>query len=144
MVGVDEVVVGVGEEGRSFQRASPLRCRVGVGGELRRLLRRRAKGGVVQRLEILPHRPRRGRRVQLLRRPLADRCRVLLVGVGADDAGVNGEALAADQALGDAARDHGLEQTAEQIALAEPAMAVLGEGRVVGDRVRQVEPAEME
>ena len=50
--------------------------------------------------------------------------------------------LAADQALGDAARDHAFEQVAEEVAVAEAAMPVLGEGRVVWDRVHQVEPAE--
>jgi hypothetical protein len=52
----------------------------------------------------------------------------LAVGVGGDQAGVDGEALAADQAFGHAAAHDGLEQLAQQIALAEAAVAVLGEG----------------
>jgi hypothetical protein len=45
-------------------------------------------------------------------------------GVGSDDAGVNREALAADQALGHAAPDHALEQFAQQITVAEAAVAL--------------------
>ena len=51
------------------------------------------------------------------------------------------EALAANQTFGDAAGYDGLEQAAKEITVAEAAVAVLREGRMVGDRVRQVEPA---
>ena len=47
-----------------------------------------------------------------------------------------------DQPLGDAAPDDALEQPTEQVAVAETAVAVLGESRVVRDRAYQVEPAE--
>lgn len=65
-----------------------------------------------------------------------------VAGVGRDQAGVNGEAFPADQALGHAAADHGLEQLAQQIALAEAAVPVLGEGRVVRHVTLQPEAAE--
>jgi hypothetical protein len=45
-----------------------------------------------------------------------------------DQAGVDGEAFAADQALVDAALQDGLEQPAQQIAVAEPSVPVLREG----------------
>ena len=142
VVGVDQVVVRVGEEGRPLQRARPLRRRVGMGGELRGLAAGGAEGGVVQRLEILLHRARREGRVELLGGPLMDRRRVLLVGVGADEAGVHGETLAAHQALGDAAFDDPLEQATEQIAVTEAPVTVLRERGMIRDRVGQVEPAE--
>lgn len=59
-----------------------------------------------------------------------------------DQAGVRGEALAARQPLRDASRDHRLEQVPQQIAVAEAAVSALGEGRVVGHRIGQIEPAE--
>jgi hypothetical protein len=46
------------------------------------------------------------------------------------------------EALGYAARQHRLEETPEQIALTEPSVPVLREGRMVGHRVGQVEPTE--
>jgi hypothetical protein len=63
-------------------------------------------------------------------------------GVRPDDAGVDGEALAADQALDHAAPHNALEELAQQIALAEAAVAVLGEGGMVRHVAVQAEPAE--
>ena len=67
---------------------------------------------------------------------------MLTMGIGADHAGIDGEALTADDALGHAASDAGLEQRAQQVAVAKPAVPVLGEGRVVRHGIGQVEPAE--
>ena len=64
------------------------------------------------------------------------------VGVGLDDAGIDREAFAADQPLAHAATQHALEHVTEGVALAEATVAVLGEGRVIGHRSVQVEPAE--
>jgi len=50
--------------------------------------------------------------------------------------------LAPDQPLIDAALQHRLEQPPQQIALAKAAMPVLREGRVVGHRAIEPEPAE--
>jgi hypothetical protein len=50
------------------------------------------------------------------------------VRIGLDHASVDGEALAADQALAHAASQHRLEDVAECIALAESAVSVLREG----------------
>jgi len=59
-----------------------------------------------------------------------------------DQAGVDCEALAADQALGHAALDARLEQQAEKIAVAEAAVPVLGKGRVIRHRAVEAEAAE--
>jgi hypothetical protein len=47
--------------------------------------------------------------------------------IGADQARIDREAFAADQSLGHAARDGHLEQLAQQIAVAEAPVSVLGE-----------------
>ena len=51
-----------------------------------------------------------------------------------DYAGIDGEAIAADQALVDTALQHRLEQPAQQVAVAKAAMPVLRESRVIGHR----------
>jgi hypothetical protein len=75
------------------------------------------------------------------RLPLVPRRRVLAVGVGLDHAGIDREALATNQALGNAAGDGLLEQLAQQIALPEAAVAVLGERRMVWHRAVQAQSA---
>jgi len=67
---------------------------------------------------------------------------VLPIGVGLDHAGIDCEALAADQSLVDAALDRRLEHLAQQVAVAETAVPVLREGRMVRHRAIQPEPAE--
>jgi hypothetical protein len=66
----------------------------------------------------------------------------LAVGVGRNQAGVDGEAFPADQALRHAASHHGLEQLAQQITLAETAVGVLRERRVIRHVAIPAQPAE--
>jgi hypothetical protein len=73
---------------------------------------------------------------------LPGRPAALATGVGADQAGIHRKALSANQTFRHAARHPRLEQLAEQIAVAEPAMAVLREGRVIGHVAVQPQPAE--
>ncbi len=61
----------------------------------------------------------------------------LPVGIGLDQAGIDREAIAADQPFGHAALDHRLEHLTQQIAIAEAAMPVLREGRMVRNRRRR-------
>lgn len=70
--------------------------------------------------------------------------RALFFGIGPDQAGIDREALAADEPLGDAAPNRRLEQFAQKITVTEAAMPVLREGRVDGHIAFQPEPAEME
>ena len=67
---------------------------------------------------------------------------VAVAGIGLDQAGVDGKAFAADQPLGNAPLQHGLEQSPQQVAVTKAAMAVLREGRVVGHLAVEPEPAE--
>ena len=62
--------------------------------------------------------------------------------VGPDDRGIGAKALPADQPFRDAARQNALKELTEQIAVAEPAMAVLGKRRMIRDVALQAEPAE--
>jgi len=62
--------------------------------------------------------------------------------VGHDHARVDRERFAADKPFPDAPCDHGLEQLAQKIALAETAMPVLGKGRVVGHIAVEPQSAE--
>jgi hypothetical protein len=68
----------------------------------------------------------------------------LLVGVGRNQAGVDGEPLGADQPFGHAARDHGFEQMPQDVALAKAPMPVLRKGRMIRDFAIETELAEME
>ena len=56
---------------------------------------------------------------------------VLPVCVGLDQAGINGKTFSADQSLTDAAPQDRLEHAPQQIALAETAVSVLRESRMV-------------
>ena len=60
--------------------------------------------------------------------------------VGLDHAGVNGEALATHQTGFHAAAHHVLKHGAQNVTVAEPAMAIDREGRVIGDSVLKAEP----
>ncbi len=64
--------------------------------------------------------------------------------VGHDDAGVDREGFAAHDAFLHAARDYGLEQLAQEIALAKTAVAVLGKRRMIGDVAVETQATEME
>jgi hypothetical protein len=65
----------------------------------------------------------------------------LPVRVRLDQAGVDCNAFAADQTLVDAATQDSLEQASQQIAIAEAAMSLLREGRMVGHIAIEPEPA---
>jgi hypothetical protein len=57
---------------------------------------------------------------------------VLPARVRPDQTGIDREAFAAYQPLGDAARHRGREQPAHEVAVAEATVPILGEGRMVG------------
>ena len=102
---------------------------------------RRTKSGIVQHVGMFPHGARCILRIRLLCRPVADWRYVLFVGVGADQAGIDSEAFTADRSLPDATPDDTLKHLSEDIALAEPTVAVPREGRVIRDRIGQVKAA---
>jgi hypothetical protein len=61
--------------------------------------------------------------------------------VGHDHAGVDGKGLASHDPFLHAARDHGLKQLAQKIALAEAAVAVFRERRTIRDVAVEPQPA---
>lgn len=87
--------------------------------ELRLDLRRRAESRVIEGDEILFHRPA-GRRGIARRGLFVALDRALPVGVGLDQARIDGEAFAPDQAGSQARFNDALEDSAEEAALTEP------------------------
>jgi hypothetical protein len=105
---------------------------------LGRDLSRCTEGRIVQHGQILFDCPSTG----FPRQALLALDALLPVRVRLDQAGIDREAFAADQPLADAAAQDRLEHAAEKVALAEAAVPVLGEGRVVGHLAVEPEPAE--
>ena len=128
VVDIDQVVGRIGKERRAPVGRGPARGRIGRRDELRRHLARRAERRIIEDGQILLDRTAGGIRRQT--RSTLDA--VAIAGVGLDQAGIDGKAFATDQALVDAALQHGLEQLAQQVAVAEAAMPVLREGRMIG------------
>lgn len=59
-----------------------------------------------------------------------------------DDAGIDGKSFATHQSLGYAATQNRFKQMPECLAIAEPAMTVLGECRVIRDGIFQTQSTE--
>ena len=138
MVEIDQIVGGVGEECLTAMRTGPARRRVSWRDELRRHLSRGSEGGIIEHGEVLIDRAT-GR---LGFRSLRSFDALLSACIGFDQAGIDGKALTADQALIHAAAQDCLEQTAHQVAFAEAPMTVLGEGGVVGNVCVQAKATE--
>ena len=98
-----------------------------------------AESSIVEGSEVLRDRPV-GLGVELIRRIDP----ALAVSVRHDQAGIDGEAIAADQTFDHAPPHHRLEQLAQQISVAEPAVARLGESRMVWHGAVEAEATEME
>jgi hypothetical protein len=138
MVQVDQIIGAVGEVGQPAVRRGPTRRGIGRGQELGLDRRRRAERRLVQRHQVLRH---RASPHDFGWQAVGWGDTALAAGVGLDHAGVHREAFAADQAFVHAALHHLLEQPTQQVAVAETAMAVLGEGGVVGHVAFQPQPA---
>jgi len=137
MIKVDQIVGGVGVEGRLARSRSPARGRIGEVDPLGRHRRCAAKGCIVEHVEILAH----GAACCFGRQAVFAGHRSLAIYIGTDLARIDREALGAHQSFGHAALDRHLEQLAQQITVAEPAVPVLGEGGVVGHRALEIEAA---
>ena len=128
---IDEIVIGVGEKGRSAYRPRPLGGRIRRRVELRPDLARRAKGSLIEGCKILFHRAACG----TLLVPLGSRDRTLLVGVRHDQAGIDGKPFAADQPCRNARFHDMLEDTAQNVTVTEPLIAGARERRVIRDSI---------
>jgi hypothetical protein len=109
VIRVDQVVVGMGKECRPFTSRGPLAGRVGMRREFGLNLAGGPERGLIQCVQILAYSAGRVGRINDQDVPFFLRRRVLLVGIGFDQAGVDRHALAADKAFGDAPRDGRLE-----------------------------------
>src|SRR5438132_8744935 len=67
---------------------------------------------------------------------------MITAGVGLDDAGINGEALAFNQTSVHAGPYHRFKDLAQEVAVAETAVAIHRECRVIRHRVVKIEPTE--
>jgi hypothetical protein len=134
---VDQVAGGIGEERLPAVGARPARRRIGGRDELRRHLGRGAERRVIQHRQILVDRALDTSGT----RPWAPYA-LPTAGIGLDQAAVDRHPVAAHQALGHAAAHHRLEHVAQKIAVAQAAMAVLREGRMIWHLARQAEPTE--
>jgi hypothetical protein len=121
MLQIDEIVVGVGISGDGVGRSCVAGRRIGWRDHLRLDRRRAAEGRVVENRQIFRD-CATGGRIEIL--DLGDASSSMRV--RHDYAGVNCESFASHDPFLDAARNHGLEQFPQQIALAETAVAVLG------------------
>src|SRR6185312_2886657 len=121
--------------------AGPLRRGICLRDELWDDLAGRTPGSLIKRSQVLAHRTARC----CERGPvglLGTSDRALLVGVGRDQACINGEAVTTNQSSLDRPGDNGLEHMTEGIAVAEAPVPVLREGRVIRHLTVQPEPAE--
>src|SRR5208337_119493 len=120
------------------RRRGPARSRVGQ----RDVLRRRADlTFFFQRLQILANRARAELRVAPVDPFLAWNTPTA-VGVGLHDACVDREPFASNQSFGHASPYNRLEDMSEDIALAETAVPVLREARMIRNLVFKAQPAE--
>ncbi len=137
--GVDQVIQAVAELHALVRLGRPGRAGIAGRDHLRRLALGRRLG--VERGQVLPNGPALPGGVRPVELVQAGHP-VVAAGVSLQDAGVHREALAAHQPGAHAALHRGLEHMAEDVALAEAAVPVLGKAGVVGHRVLQAEPAE--
>src|SRR5437763_6289636 len=119
---VDEVVVGVSKKCRSFVCSGPLCRGIGRRDELRDNVAGRAPCPIVEGRQILLHGAAGPSRIALPM-PILTCDRALLVGIGLDQARIDGKAFATNQVGRNAPLDHPFEHTTENVSLAEALVA---------------------
>ena len=115
---VDEIVVGVSEECRSLVSAGPLGRRIGWRDELRHNVAGGAPRRIVESRQILLHRAAGPRWIAVLA-PILTSDRALLVGIGRNQARIDGKAFTANQTGRNAPLDDPFEHVAKYVSLAE-------------------------
>jgi hypothetical protein len=132
VVGIDQIVGGIGEEGMPLVRARPLGCRIGSRDELRCHRRRCPKSRIIQSRKIFARGANRGV-LDLLRLPVLARNRALLVGVGGDEAGIDRKFIGADQGLLDIVLQEAVGMSRRRAAFACAAGALIESGALKAD-----------
>ncbi len=123
MLGIDQVIRGIGKEGGTAHGAGPLRRRIRGRDELRLNGGSRTPGSLIESGQILLN-GAAGLCAMILSRPRAAWDGALIVGVSRNQAGIDRKAFASNQTLGQAPLDDCFEQMAQDVALAEAAVAV--------------------
>ena len=137
---IDQIIQAIAEHHLVAPARGPGRRGVGGRHRLGLLIRVDRRVLAFQRDQVLTHRAARPLRVAPI--DLGPLDPLEAAGVGLDHAGIHGKALAADQTGCHAAADNLLEDLAQDIALAKTTVPVHREGRMVGNRVLEPEPAE--
>jgi hypothetical protein len=141
VLGIDQIIGGVGEERVALVSTGPLRRRIGWRDELGLDRAGCTESGGVQGCQILTH-GMPGILAEIVDVVAIAWNRTLLVGIGSDQAGIDSKPFATHQALTQAPVHHRLEQVPQDIALTEAAMPVAREGRVIRHLAVEPQPAE--
>jgi hypothetical protein len=136
---IDEVIVGIGITRDGVGRSGIAGRRIGRRDRLRLDRRRSAEGRVIQDRQIFRD-GTTGGRIEVFDFGNASTS----MRIGHDYAGVDGEGLTSHDPFLHAARQHGLEQLSQKIALAEAAVAVLGKCRMIRNLAVETQATEME
>jgi 2-succinyl-5-enolpyruvyl-6-hydroxy-3-cyclohexene-1-carboxylate synthase len=121
--------------------AGPLGRGIGWRDELRHNVAGGAPLRIVQGRQILLHCAAGPRRIAILA-PILTCDRALLIGIGRNQAPINGKAFATNQTGRDARLDDPLEHPTKNISLAEALVAGARKCRMIGDSVLNTELAE--
>ena len=138
---VDQIVVGVSKECRPLVRSGPLSRRIGWRDELRHNVAGGTPCRIIKGRQILLNRAAGPLRIAFPA-PILPWDRALLIGVGLDQAGIDGKTFAPNQTCGNACFDDTLEHVTENISLAEALVARTRECRMTRDSVLDAELAE--
>ncbi len=133
-----EIICRVGEERLATMGAGPAGSRIGGRDELRRDVGCRAEGGIIEHRQILLDRPAAPPRAASPSSPSTPRCRLASALIRLASTAKPSPPTSLPPCSG-AARSR---TPPQQIALAEAAVPVLREGRVVGNSAVEPEPAE--
>ena len=114
---IDQIVVRIGKERYPAVRRGPPRRRIGRCNELGCDLGCGPERGIIENGQILLDRAA----CRVPRQTRGTFNTGAVAGIGLDQAGIDGESFAADEAFGDAALQYSLEQSPQQIAVAETA-----------------------
>ena len=136
---VDEIVVGVSKECRPLMRSGPLRRGIGRRYELRDHVAGGAPRRIIESRQILLH-GATGPLGITIPAPILALDRALLVGIGLNQARIDGEAFTADQTGHDARLDDPLENATKNFAIAKALVAGARERRMI----RQVSSIQLE
>jgi len=130
VVFVDQIVGGISEERRPTVGAGPLGSGIGGGDELWHDLARCAEGSIIECREIILHRLQRIQ-WKIGGIPFLAWNGALLVGIGLDQAGIDGKTFTTDKPFIEAALHDLFEHAPEKITLTKAAMAIFRKRRMV-------------